>query len=346
MTCISLLRYHFLNLSDISNVDEQVHPAIKDVEDFNSKRLDIACCGIGHRIKTMARAARDFNQSVQVHWGPCSNKSANIFGDIFKPTSAFVPYKPSEGEVPFPKMRDLKNAGVKNQDMNIPEDVKSALVDLLVNNLSDQYMNKVNNFKKDVLWDSAPVIGLHIRTGNTSDGIASRELTQIQRRIGGKVQDDIGLENWLYLLMSHARALAKRMGIENNYQVLVVTDSNAVIDSLKNLTGIPNWFYRPQTYFDVAHPLVYGNLLLDNAGESCQRDWFSEPIIDLHLLASSEALLTSMKSSFYHVAEMAHLMNERPICHCSQNYEAPQSCQCIGDHDVLDPSNANCVTMR
>lgn len=355
MTCISLLRYHFLSLSpdfDSSNsyVDigehQRVLPAITGIKDFDSKRLDIACCGIGHRIKTMAKAARDFNQSVHVNWGPCSNNSANIFADMFKPTSAFIPYKPSEGDIPFPKMRDLAKAGVKNWDNNIPKEVQSALVDLLVNNLSDQYMKKVNKFKEDVQWDSAPIIGLHIRTGNTPDAIVSRELTQIQRRVGGRLQENIGLENWLYLLMSNALALAKQMGTANNFRVLVVTDSNVVIDSLKNMTGIPNWFHRPQTYFDVAHPLVYGNLLLDNAGESCQRDWFSDPIIDLHLLASSEALLTSMKSSFYHVAEVAHLINERPVCHCAQNHETPQSCQCIGDDDILDLFNANDVMLR
>ena len=321
-----------------------------------TKRLDISCCGIGHRFHTMAAAARDMSPSrVAIHWGPCQDVG-NVFSKIFKSNnSTFVPYIPVDGDVPFPEMRNLTRAGVDLRQTAIPDEVQNSLVDLLLNSLSDQYMSIVNDFTETVGWDDAPVISLHIRTGNIANSTFDHEheSKQLFRRVGGRIQEEIGLKNALHFYMSHAAALAIKMGIFDNYQVLVVTDSNDVIELLKTIEGLPGWFHRPQTYHDVAHPLVYGNLLLNNAGDSCKLDWFSEPIIDMHLLASSAAMLTSMrsitlrrpKSSEYwiwqEVAEKAHLKNGRPVCHCSQNDEDPLTCQWVSDTDVIVPQLSN-----
>ena len=327
----------FVQVAESRVLSDEVSSPAKWVE---TKRLDIPCCGIGHRFNTMAAAARDISPSqVAIHWGPCGDVS-NIFSEIFKPNNpSFVPYKPVDGDLPFPEMRNLTRAGVDLRQKDIPDEVQISLVDLLLNNLSDEYMSKVNDFKDAVGWDDAPVISLHIRTGNVINSTSNHEheLKQLHRRVGGRLQEDIGLENALVLYMSHAAALAVDMDIFDNYQILVVTNSNDVIELLNVMDGLPRWFHRPQTYYDVAHPLVYGNLLLNNAGERCQLDWFSEPIIDMHLLASSAAMITSMRSSFYKVAEMAHLKNNRHVCHCSQDDEKPQSCRCVGDDDVLIP---------
>jgi hypothetical protein len=300
-------------------------------------RMDVPCCGIGHRFLTMAAIARDLSpHTIAWNWGPCQGKN-NVFGEIFKPNSVFVTYEPHEGAAPFPYMQNLTSRGVNQKE--IPRHIQGAFVELLLNKLSDQYMNTINVFKRQVGWDRAPVIGLHIRTGNVPENTTEldykKESRHIHRRIGGKLQEELGLEDALRLYMIHAAALAENMGISENYQVLVVTDNGDVLKSLDNMTGLPRWFSRPQTYQEGAHPLIFSNLLLNNAGERCQIDWFSEGILDLHLLASSSAMLTSMSSSFYRVAEMAHLMNDRPVCHCAQNRKMPATCTCIGDDDPL-----------
>jgi hypothetical protein len=132
-------------------------------------------------------------------------------------------------------------------------------------------MDKVNEFKEWVGWDETPVIGLHIRTGNAHNDntTSTRESTLLHRRVGGKLQENIGLEQALYLYMDHASALAARMGLDS-YRVLVVTDSNAVLDTLGNMSDIPHWMNRPQIKFqfkDSPHSF------------RCRRDEDSEDVI-------------------------------------------------------------------
>ena len=297
-TCISIFRYYALNLSHSSAKDDIAFEAPyeygsgyygdeTEVESFvlsnedphadkiftegvNPRRVDISCCGIGHRFEIMGSAARDLSPSpIEVNWGPCEH-SSNIFGELFKSNNAFIPFNPSEGDLPFPEVRYLSSLGIDAGQKKVPLEVERALVDLLLHKLSDKYMDKVQDFKNEVGWDETTVIGLHIRTGNVLNNTSTyeRETTQLHRRVGGRLQEEIGLENALYLYMKHARALAAKMGASSdNYRVLVVTDSNDVLETLGSMSGLPNWFHRPQSYTDVAHPLVYGNLRLNNSGD-------------------------------------------------------------------------------
>lgn len=349
LTCISIFRYQQLIFSSVyGSEDITFQPPVSvadeprilsnDMASATPKRIDITCCGIGHRFDTIAAAVRDLNRPIEVNWGPCKDLTNNIFGKIFETNSLFIPYQPSDGDAPFPRMKDL--TGIDMASKNLPNEVQEAVVDLLMHNLSDEYMDTVNKFKESVGWDDAPVIGLHIRTGNTQNDTTSnyeKETKQLHRRVGGHLQDSIGLEYALYLYMDHVSALAAEMGISDRHQVLVVTDSNAVLETLGNMTDLPRWFHRPQAYTEVAHPLIFDNLLLNNGGERCQLDWFTEPIIDLHLLASTDAMITSMWSTFYRIAEMAHLKHNRPVCHCSRSRAHPQTCQCVGEEEVLLP---------
>lgn len=339
LTCISIFQYHERISRGRNNASLAVFPV--DNNQFieaNPQRLDIACCGVGHRFETLAAAARDLSPApVEVNWGPCEGAS-NVFGEIFQPNNVFIPYEPSPFDAPFPEQRDLASAGINAANREVPIQVQEALVALVLE-LSDRYMSEINDFKQRIGWDEAPVIGLHIRTGNflNSTSTYERESKQLHRRVGGRLQEKIGLENALYLYMKHAVALAEKIGVSENFRVLVVTDSNDVLETLDNLTGLPHWFHRPQPYTEIAHPLVYGNLHLNNGGDRCQIDWFSQPVMDLHLLASADAMLTSMHSTFYRIAEMANLMHGRPVCHCSQNNTMPQTCKCVGEDNTLIP---------
>lgn len=167
LTCISIFRYQQM-ISRSANYGEDItfrHPVpetdgddfVSDVDDFRilnenkPKRIDITCCGIGHRFDLIAAAARDLNKPIEVNWGPCKDLTNNIFGKIFKTNSLFIPYQSSEGDAPFPRMRDL--TGVDKGRKNLPIVVQEAFVDLLLHNLSDEYMDKVNEFKEWVGWD-------------------------------------------------------------------------------------------------------------------------------------------------------------------------------------------------
>lgn len=307
------------------------------------RRFDIQCCGIGDRIVLIAAAAM-INEGHEhtvtaVHWGPCSNHSKNIFGEIFKPVKKIVPYQPSDRDPPYPEAEQyggmLKSIGdaVKSSYAELPTAVKHNLCDLLMNGLTSEHMEKVKALKLSHRWESSPVIGLHIRTGNTYGPKSgyTKEINHIHGRVGGALQHRLGLEGSLQVYINHVLGLAKEMGISNKFRVFVVGDSPVVFETLRNMTSMKqiNWFHREQPYHSVAHPLVYANLRNNNAGERCQLSWFAEPVIDLHLLASTVALVTSMSSGFYLLAEKCLLMQNRTVCHCSRDKDKPETCSCI-----------------
>lgn len=313
------------------------------------RRLDIQCCGVGDRLVLMAAAAM-INEgredtSTAVHWGPCSNHSKNVFGEIFKPVQKIVPFQPLDGDPPYPEIGQYGTmlegiaSKVKSSYDELPSAVKHNLCDLLSHGFTSEYMLKVEAFKSNHQWESSPVIGLHIRTGNSFDPTNkySKEIEHIHGRVGGVLQKRLGLEGALQVYINHVVELAKEMGLSQNFRVFVVGDSPVIFEILQNITRVKqiNWFHREQSYHPTAHPLVYANLRSNNAGDKCQLSWFSEPIIDLHLLASTAALVTSMSSGFYLLAEKCLQMQNRTVCHCSRENGNPETCSCTFSGNVV-----------
>lgn len=312
-------------------------------KDGKMRRVDIVCCGIGDRMKFIANAAildKENASRTAIHWGPCHNHSKNVFGEIFKTdsNSQIVPFRPSEGAPPFPQL--TPGMGKAEYD-EVPAMLQRNLCNMLLYGITDNYMEEIKKFKLAHQWETVPVIGLHVRTGNTFAKKYDRESTQILSRKGGQFQQRKGLRESLRFYMDHVLGLAHRMGISNNFRVLVVGDSPAIFEALQNMSDIPNWFHRKQAYHDTAHPLVYPNLRNNNGGKRCQLDWFAAPIIDLHLIASTAALVTSMYSGFPELAELCLKMQDRPVCHCCQDNSKPETCACIGEAGVLVPARLN-----
>lgn len=271
--------------------------------------LHVLCCGVGDRVKYMMR-----HDSTLPHisWGPCTARVPNVFDKLFVATEATW-------------WRPTSNA-TKTECAKVAKSTKSLQTKSLPYAELHQHLHpdlkaEASAFQRMHRWHSYNTIaGIHIRAGNPSTqsqhaSINNKEMEHIHGRSWGMFK--FGWENrtqWLVTLqhtteyiLKTANATLNRLGYSANRAFFVSTDTPAVARYVQALAD--NVFSRNVKERHVAaHPMLWSNLHTNNAGEECKLNWFSDPIVDSHLLGESDVLFVTGPSGFT-------LMPERVISH-------------------------------
>jgi hypothetical protein len=314
----------------------------------NGHVLYSACCGLGHRLgrntHAFVNSLRNL-ETLSIDWGHCGD-SGPIFDHLFERSQESNMTLFSS---PSPYKRVISNeehglhAWLNSEEC--ASDPRSAMLVCSAFNRMKPAIKEKYQLSMEILHDQPPfhhsrrsIVGVHVRHGNGETG----DFT-------GKGRDRFDLRQLLHDTLSTIAAVVRQNQLTPDYAIFLATDSVEVEHMMRNMTLHPV-LVRSQNRAPPGTGVTFGAwghmCTSGKANPACQNmkclDAFSDIWLDLMVLSSCDAIVSSRYSSFVQSAQTLARARNIPFC----NVGSGESCGCICNPRVVAHQRAYCMHSR